>query len=869
LLVVGEAAGASEALKGKPFVGQAGVMLDQLLAQAGVARADVRCANVLCCRPPSNDLVGMPYEYGAIEACRGLLEEEVARSRPRAIVALGNVAMRALTGRSGITRYRGFPVRHASGAWVVPTFHPSYLLPRKGQRDTARLTGAVILDIKKAARIAEGGFAIAKPVYLKDPTPAEAMLWAVRFEVACTEGSAKYLSSDIETAGKVFAGDDETDEDGEMDDPRRMVITRIGFAYAPGVAMSVPWEPRYKDVVRRLLSQTAVPHVVWNGYAFDVPVLAAQGMEYAGEVVDAMWAWHHLQSGLPRGLESVTSHYAYDLEPWKHLGAADPPQYNATDADAAGRNYLGIREALEARGQWTRFKEHVVEIYPLLHRAGRVNGLEIAPPEREALREELIERKEALLREAQTVVPEELRAAAVYAKAPKGKPGTWVPAERKARARICAKCEAKSPRPSHFATCTDGYVTTVERVTPAVRWVPAWEELRGEALDKAVTAAGFNPISQKQMLRYAEAHKHGVGENWKTGKLQFDRKTRAKLVKRFGGRHRIYEISQDLQDVVKTLGTYVEGFAPDARGRVYTTYTFAPATGRLASQNVNLQNVGKHTANPWAKQIRGMLRPPMGLVLVEADSSAIEAVLTGYFAEDAGYVRLARQGVHDFVTCMELGREFDTARLSEYKRDSAYAVARERNKRVVHMTNYGATPKMMRMQYPETFPTERTAAAAQERYLQACPALGPWQHRTRVIAHRQHYLENPWGYRQYFYAVFVKGPGGEVELGEDAKRAVAFLPQSSAAAFMRETLRIVGRSEYAECAPGNLSIHDSVCLAVPERHVTEAVEWIAQVMTRPIAELGGLRIGCEVAVGENWKDMRVAKRVVVDEEETV
>jgi DNA polymerase I-like protein with 3'-5' exonuclease and polymerase domains len=121
-------------------------------------------------------------------------------------------------------------------------------------------------------------------------------------------------------------------------------------------------------------------------------------------------------------------------------------------------------------------------------------------------------------------------------------------------------------------------------------------------------------------------------------------------------------------------------------------------------------------------------------------------------------------------------------------------------------------------------------------------------------AHKATYLTNPWGYRHYFYDVFGKNREGERTLQDDAKRCVAFLPQSSAAAFMKDTLLILWHEHpwVRPYLPANGSVHDSVCLDVPPDKVEAAVELLAKVMTREIPEMGGLRVGCEVKVGRNW-----------------
>jgi DNA polymerase I-like protein with 3'-5' exonuclease and polymerase domains len=210
-----------------------------------------------------------------------------------------------------------------------------------------------------------------------------------------------------------------------------------------------------------------------------------------------------------------------------------------------------------------------------------------------------------------------------------------------------------------------------------------------------------------------------------------------------------------------------------------------------------------------------------------------------------------------------LGWDFDPKSIGAYRKDPTYAAARERNKRIVHGTNYGMSPRKMVELYPGSFPSERSAVEAQARYFTACVGLAEWHHRVRQQAHRQTYLVNPWGYRHYFYNVFEKGPNREWRLGSDAKRVIAFLPQSSAAAFMRDSLLILADSPWGPTAPGNVSIHDSICVVAPEAEAASAIDYLATLMTRPIPELGGLRIGAEVKVGPNWADMRTARVIHV------
>ncbi len=124
LLFVGEAPGFHEDLRGEPFVGRAGQLLDRMIRAIGLGRHEVYIANVLKCRPPDNrDPLG-----DEVETCLPFLWGQIEAVRPRVLCALGAHAARAILGESGsLSALRG-GVRSA-GPWpVVVTYHPAFLL---------------------------------------------------------------------------------------------------------------------------------------------------------------------------------------------------------------------------------------------------------------------------------------------------------------------------------------------------------------------------------------------------------------------------------------------------------------------------------------------------------------------------------------------------------------------------------------------------------------------------------------------------------------------------------------------------------------------------------------------------------------------
>jgi hypothetical protein len=237
---------------------------------------------------------------------------------------------------------------------------------------------------------------------------------------------------------------------------------------------------------------------------------------------------------------------------------------------------------------------------------------------------------------------------------------------------------------------------------------------------------------------------------------------------------------------------------------------------------------------------------------------------------DEHYISIARQSIHAYVACKKLGFEFTPDNISRVKKD--YATLYDQFKVTNHMTNYGGTPSMLFGLFPELFPTRKAAAEAQQFIFDVLPNLPRWHYEIRTRAQKEGYLQNPFGIRHYFYDVFtyqttnsgslVYGTDGlpKVKLGKDAKRSIAFLPQSSAGCFARQNVvRIAKAIPDLSWLPAAFTVHDSYMLCVPNNDVDKAIEILYTILTRPIPEMGNLTIGCEVEVGKNWGELERVK----------
>ncbi len=138
LMFIGEAPGADEDRLGLPFVGRAGKLLDKLLDEIGLERADVFIANTLKCRPPSNR---DPYP-NEIETCSGYLRQQVALIQPKVICTLGNFSTKLLREDStGISRLHGRDEIRTIGSRAVrllPLYHPAAALYTPSNLQTLR-----------------------------------------------------------------------------------------------------------------------------------------------------------------------------------------------------------------------------------------------------------------------------------------------------------------------------------------------------------------------------------------------------------------------------------------------------------------------------------------------------------------------------------------------------------------------------------------------------------------------------------------------------------------------------------------------------------------------------------------------------------
>jgi uracil-DNA glycosylase len=129
IMFVGEAPGKNEDEQGKPFVGAAGMILNQALEKAGIKRAEVFITNVVKCRPPGNRVP----ENDERSICRQYLDRQISLIAPKIICILGSTAYSSILGGKSITKNRG-KIMERNGQKYFLTIHPAAAIYNKNLR---------------------------------------------------------------------------------------------------------------------------------------------------------------------------------------------------------------------------------------------------------------------------------------------------------------------------------------------------------------------------------------------------------------------------------------------------------------------------------------------------------------------------------------------------------------------------------------------------------------------------------------------------------------------------------------------------------------------------------------------------------------
>lgn len=325
ILLLGEAPGEMEEALGKPFVGPSGRYLRRLLQEAEIDVASCSTANVFTSRPKDGKLenfagpgkgtlykgnllgafaTGVYFDPGYSLPALEFLEADIIRARPNIIIALGNTALWALTGKTGIGRARGSITASTvlvPGTKVLPTYHPAAVM--RSSEDHA----VVVADLIKAKL--ESTF--------REIRRMRRVIWI-----------AEHVE-DIDLFFRAYPIQKELTVDVET---FRKQITVVGFAVSKTHALVIPiynkyhktnphvWTFEQERVVWRKIKKIMEgpsEKVLQNG-VYDIQYFLTHGIVPVNFKWDTMLMHHALYSQLPKGLEFLGATYTNEIA-WKSM----------------------------------------------------------------------------------------------------------------------------------------------------------------------------------------------------------------------------------------------------------------------------------------------------------------------------------------------------------------------------------------------------------------------------------------------------------------------------------------------------------------------------------------------------------------------
>jgi DNA polymerase len=322
ILIVGEAPGVDEVRTGEPFVGLSGKELTRMLHDAGIIRSACRITNVTMERPDGNDIsnffatrtqattdhkhIAGRWCHPAITSGLEALRQEVARTNPSVILALGDTALWALTSETGITKWRGshMDLRPAFGGpvptetVVIPTYHPAAILRQWSWRYIA------VQDIRRAAEIATGN-APQRPVenYTIPRTLSDAL-----DAIEELRGSDVPLSCDIETRAGFI------DCIGFASSQSRAICFPFFSLSQPGGLWSLEDEA---EIILRLRDLLSFSEIIGQNFLYDAQYIARHWGLAVVPMFDTMIAQGVAWPGLPKALDFLSSMYLPWHRYWK------------------------------------------------------------------------------------------------------------------------------------------------------------------------------------------------------------------------------------------------------------------------------------------------------------------------------------------------------------------------------------------------------------------------------------------------------------------------------------------------------------------------------------------------------------------------
>mgnify|MGYP001007965514 CR=1 FL=1 len=484
--------------------------------------------------------------------------------------------------------------------------------------------------------------------------------------------------SELRTNPRFVSYDIETGYTAEQDEEEREVkgreITQIQFSKDIGEGIALKWCEETREFAQEVFA-LGVEAGNQNCWRFDNRILRLNNIEPAPvptRNLDTMIMWHCYQPDLPQKLQFAVSFFGMPF-PWKHFVTQDFGVYGVADVDAVQRMYARLPVVMKNKvnaetgmSVWDGYVQSFVPLQPILEGMQR-RGIGIDVEGQQRLREWVLAEQARVNEELQALVPSEIKKREEWKDWPEDCKFVRDVVKQRLAEQAKIRLEAEGKKVTKKATT---FVVKPKDLGPADRHAVecAGYKWDGDVIYKQLD---YNPNSTFQLRALLKHFKVDIPTTLDgvetTGKGEL-----RKLLKKskVGAVIPIVMKTLEYRELGKAVNTYIDGkgWTPDSEGRVHTTFTHKSATWQLTSIEPNIQNIPKHTR--LGGEIRKLVVPRPGNVLLEADYSSFHVLTLGFNAESERYMQLARSDAHSFVTAHMLKTRIKEDTTDELERET-------------------------------------------------------------------------------------------------------------------------------------------------------------------------------------------------------
>lgn len=599
----------------------------------------------------------------------------------KVIVALGLDAFRTLTGiegkKRGIDDVRGY-VFKSSNKLIIPTYSPRFI-----RRGHPNYTNALIHDVKKALVVAQGNYnsydshsSFTFPTFCK--TGKLESLVSLYYKLRDNPNLTLFYDienpysrgQDEDEKGEEELAEDEELKDISTRDTTRdgcLPITSIQFAIGKDWAITVPWEKPFLKVAAKILS---LPNekVAFNNWVHDDPRLRSNNIVIDGVIHDAMWAWHHMQSGLRKALQMVASFFDFPYI-WKHLAFDEDKEDEYGGSDVISLAYIWEKLPTRMRqvGVWDSYLKYKVRYHSRVLEPTQVRGVFVDEVSRQQLVGEITSELKEQDNFLQASIPRELLN--IEPKVKDKKTGEYrygfmrepaiVGSLRAAYGTTRTRLEARGIPSSNIMPFEKWASSKTNLELRQFQGITEGDDLKGDDISRDSSIARWCRVkpfkaSKEQIVKYMKHMGYKVPTALKTGKETTGKKDLQEVYEKT--EDEIFAAIIKVRSLGKMLTNDLPNWAPASDGRVHTTFKFDPPNWQLNASNPNIQNARKHEPDPISKilrlgsRFRSIVKAPPGRFVAELDKKSFHVTMMGFEARDPLYIKWSKVDMHTLIT---------------------------------------------------------------------------------------------------------------------------------------------------------------------------------------------------------------------------